>query len=527
MTPARRYFNWPSAEPAVFSAIAATLVFAFQWRYGFNWGDEGWLWYVSQRTALGQVPIRDVLSYDPGRFYWSAAVFKLLGRNGFFEQLVAAYLFGVIGLAVAYVAMIRAGLTRAWRIAVLILLAIVLGFPRHKVFEQTLSLVSAAGITFVLHSPSLPKRWFAYGLATGIAAFFGKNFGVYFVVAALLAIVFLRFSGTNTSGRTVAAFVVGTTAGYSPIFLMMVCYRGFLGAFIKSVLLATHWEWGLPIPFFWAHHVHGLCAVDAIQTRGISWLCVLVPLSYALLVWRGLRSHFRGTQPLATGASLAGIPCLHHAFHHADFPHIAQGVVPFVVAVPVFSYCLWNTGKRGWSLVCFSIVSLLILACWLPAEPLVQHLQAQAIAPQGLSRVEIDGRDFEVRTEQAQVMRAVQVAFRNCGSMDGSFLELPFYPGLYAFLGTRSPSWEVYYFWRHSEAEQQQEIDALVQNHTSLVLINKEASFDRLDWVKIVNTNPQLVRYISSAYELTRTKLPAGFELYALPGSCPQSILDR
>jgi hypothetical protein len=90
-------------EAAMFSAAAATFVFLIQWRDGFNWGDEGWLWYISQRVAAGQVPIRDVFSYDPGRYYWSAGIFKILGRDGFFEQLLANYLFGIVGLAVTYV----------------------------------------------------------------------------------------------------------------------------------------------------------------------------------------------------------------------------------------------------------------------------------------------------------------------------------------------------------------------------------------------------------------------------------------
>jgi len=30
-------------EAAMLSAAAATFVFFIQWRYGFNWGYEGWL----------------------------------------------------------------------------------------------------------------------------------------------------------------------------------------------------------------------------------------------------------------------------------------------------------------------------------------------------------------------------------------------------------------------------------------------------------------------------------------------------
>jgi hypothetical protein len=69
-------------------------------------GDEGWLWYVSQRTALEEVPLRDFFSYDPGRYYWSAFIFKLLRGDGLFEQIVADDLFGLIGLFLTYIIMI-------------------------------------------------------------------------------------------------------------------------------------------------------------------------------------------------------------------------------------------------------------------------------------------------------------------------------------------------------------------------------------------------------------------------------------
>src|SRR5579872_5746941 len=141
------------AESVVLAAVISLSVFFLQWRYGFNLGDEGWLWYISQRTALGDVPLRDFFSYDPGRYYWSAAFFKLTGSSGLYQQILANYLFAILGLAAAYFVMIRAGLARSWRIAIFLLLGVVIGFPRHKIYEQTLSLIAVAAIAFVFESP--------------------------------------------------------------------------------------------------------------------------------------------------------------------------------------------------------------------------------------------------------------------------------------------------------------------------------------------------------------------------------------
>jgi len=79
------------------------------------------------------------------------------------------------------------------------------GFPRHKTYEQALSLISAAGITYLLFAPESPRRWFAYGVAAGIAAFFGRNSGLYFVLAALLTFAFVRIRSNAPTFKTFSA----------------------------------------------------------------------------------------------------------------------------------------------------------------------------------------------------------------------------------------------------------------------------------------------------------------------------------
>ena len=509
-------------EAVALSSLVAGVVFLIQWRYGFNWSDEGWLWYISQRSALGQVPIRDVFSYDPGRYYWSALVFKILRGNGLFEQILANYIFGLLGLTAAYIAAIRAGMSRWWRISSLFLLGVMLGFPRHKVFEQSLSLVAVGGIAFVMAKPAESRRWFLYGIASGLAAFMGRNSGVYFAAAGLLLILLSLSASEVAPSRALFAGLLGTVVGYSPMLFMLGGVRGFAPAFYQSVLLTPNWQLNLPIPFPWHAHLKGLHGIDLLQARAVSILCLAIPVAYVVLVLRWLKfgEHHGPAARLACAASVAGLPYLHHAFSRADFFHIAQGTLPFVIAVSAVAQHLWLAHKPWLSLSVFGGLAAMVLTAWLPYEPVVQFRQMRIRDPRSIQQIDIQGKAFYVPSPQADVMQAVQTAFRSCRSSDGGFLAAPHYPGLYAFLNARAPFWDTYYLWPRSDDVQMKHIQALAENRTWLVLINRDASFDNRARLRLGSTYPKLVDYILKHYQRMNAAMPEGFELYSLPQAC-------
>jgi hypothetical protein len=61
------------------SAALAAGAFVIQTDVDLNLADEGHLWHVTARAVLGDVPLRDIRAYDPGRYYWGAVWFTLLG----------------------------------------------------------------------------------------------------------------------------------------------------------------------------------------------------------------------------------------------------------------------------------------------------------------------------------------------------------------------------------------------------------------------------------------------------------------
>jgi hypothetical protein len=507
----------------------ASLVFFAQWHYGFNWSDEGLLWYGSQRTALGEVPLRDFFSYDPGRYYWTAAVFKALRGDGLFEQIFANDLFGLVGLLVCYVAISRVGINRVWRAGILFLLAVMFGFPRHKMYEQSLSLFSAIGITFLLSRRSNSRHWLLFGVLTGVAAFVGRNSGVYFVVAAILAMVSLKSADEEIHrARLLAAFSAGVVVGYSPMLYMMSHVNGFAAAFFQSLSVPNP-QIPLPIPFPWHMNTIGLHGIDLLQVTAVSLLCLAVPLMYGYLIlkWWTSKPCFDGGYRMACGASMAGLPYLHHAFSRADFFHIAEAILPFGLATGAFAVYLWNLGKRRLSLTIFLGSVTLLLAAWLPREPAFSYRRLEAKHPALVDRIEISGRSFEVLESQSQVMRATRAVFQSCRCADGNFLALPYYPGMYAFLKTRAPFWEVYYLFPRNDEFQARHIEAIVKNGTSLVLINSRAAVDGLDRLRIDKTYPQLLGHIQIHFQrLEAVALPEGFELYYLPEKCPKPTRD-
>ncbi|SAL59019.1 hypothetical protein [Caballeronia humi] len=522
--PSRRNLS-ALAESVGGAFLLCGIVFALQHRYGFAWADEGLLWYDSQRTSLGGIPIRDYYGYDPGRYYWVSIFFHLLGNNGLYELLIANAAFGAVGLAAVWFGMCASGMRFGWRLTAAVMLAIALGYPRHKVYEQSLSLILTAIVFFALAKPADLKRWLIFGILSGLAAFVGRNSGVYFVGGAVLSgLLLVLTQSPGPHAKPTVIYALGVVLGYSPMLALLVFAPGLWTAFLQSVLFLPHWQLPLPIPFVWRVDIGGLGLIDATQQVAIGIACLFVPIFYVgALVGAAVIKHRTASwsmpMVMTVSACIAGVAFLYQSFDRADFGHIANGFLPAFVAVVSGAVVLLDSWKRRVPATALSIgFAAMMAACWLPYEPAVVFTRARHADPQSVEDVRIDGETFEVFAYQAQTLRTVRQAAERCGVHGSGFLAAPHFPGVYAYLHTKAPFWEMYYLYPRPIEFQTQHVAAIA--NTRLILLAPDATIDGLERLKLKNTYGILMKDIEARYEPLDVSLPNGFRLYALPGAC-------
>src|SRR5713226_33506 len=247
----------------VLAIALAGVSFAMQGRQGVNLADEGFLWYGVQQTAHGKVPLRDFQSYDPGRYYWSAAGMFLFGK-GLVALRFSETVFQVLGLWAGLLAASR--LTQNWALLAAVGLMLTLWmFPSHKLFDHTLLLCGIWIAVRLIEEPST-ARIFMAGCFVGLCVFFGRNHALYNFLAQAFLLLFLHFKlRPLLSMSYLGMWVAGIMAGLVPVIAMFVGVPGFFASYIKSIQSILHHGTNLALPLPWPWRVSPNSAVGTIQ----------------------------------------------------------------------------------------------------------------------------------------------------------------------------------------------------------------------------------------------------------------------
>ncbi|WP_127806790.1 hypothetical protein [Hydrogenophaga sp. NH-16] len=501
MNPKSQTIGYLSLKILLMSCLVVSLSFAWQGHKGFSLWDEGFLWYGVQRVSLGEVPIRDFMAYDPGRYYWSAAFLAVTGDNGIMGVRAAVAVFQVLGLFTGMWLVVRSGNRERkdrlffWAVSAVIL--VLWMFPRHKLFDISLSIMLMGVLTGLVGRPTLQNHLIA-GVCLGVVAVFGRNHGVYGAVAGLGVIVWLSLNRSMETPflKRLALWVVGILIGYLPIVFMALLVPDFAGAFWSSVRLlfeqkATNLP--LPVPWPWTVTFSTVSAGEAVRgvLTGLFFMGVLA-LGGMSVVWVVYRQ-LKGLQvaPALVASAFLALPYAHYAFSRADPGHLAQGIFPLLIG----SLVMLSTA-RAW--VQWPIALTLCAASWGVAHP--SHPGWQCLEPAACVDIDIAGDTLQIdpgTANEVAMLRQLSEQFAPDGQ---PFLVVPFWPGAYALLERPSPMWEIYALFPRSADFEKKEIERIRKSNPRFAVVVDTPLDGRQD-LRFQKTHPLIYEYILSNFE--------------------------
>lgn len=496
------------------SCLTVLLLFIWQGNKGFNLWDEGYLWYGAQRVLLGEVPILDFMAYDPGRYYWSAALLSILGDNGIMSVRAAAAIFQALGLFVGLLLVAQSTKSNRksdiifWLISAAIL--VVWMFPRYRFFDISLSIFLIGALTYLIGNPT-PKRYIIAGACVGLVAVFGRNHGVYGAVSSLGVIAWLTIKNSSGPGIIKGALQwgVGVVIGFLPVILMVLLIPGFAAAFWESIrFLFEYKATNIPLPVPWPWTVDFAAVSVSKAARGVliglffAGTLVFGVLSVAWVIRQKLKE--KAVPPALVAAAFLALPYAHYAFSRADVEHLALGIFPLLVGCLVIISAF--QARIKWPLaVALCAASFGVMHKVYPGWKCMKTKQCVD--------VEIAGEKLEIDPETANDIALLRQLTEQFAPNGKSFIATPFWPGAYALLERRSPMWEIYALFPHTEAFENKEIERIKASKPGFAFIF-DLPLDGRDELRFKNTHPLIHQYILNNFEPVPSPHNPAYQIY-------------
>lgn len=476
----------------------------------FSLADEAFLWYGVIRTRAGEVAIRDFQSYEPGRYYWSAA-WSLLFGQGILALRASLAVARALGLFFGLLVCRRV----THSLAVLGFCAAVLAawtIPDHKVFEAAISLAAVWVGVRLLEAPSA-QRVFEAGAFTGLAAWFGRNHGLYCGLAFTSMLLLLRFSGRlRLDRRAAVSFAIGGVAGSAPLWAMLLL-PGFAAAFWGSIVFNLTQGVNLPLPYPWPWSIdlqgkQGFDLLAEICTRGMFALPLLL-YPAGLLVALRTPPERQAERAAMIAATFVGVFYLHHASVRSDIWHLAQAIHPLLILALVMPACVSARPAARWA----AAVALGVATCVVTLNVNPSFARFRPGASMELVTHDIAGDQLRLPSAQAAELSSVEAAIRSHVGVSEPLFVAPTRPGFYPMFGKTSPDYWIYFLWPATETVQHQTIDRLEKVGVVWALIIDEA-VDGNDALRFRNSNDKVWEYLTRAFAVVDDpRLPPAYTL--------------
>ena len=457
---------------ALIAVALCALSFFVQGRLGVNLQDEAFLWYGVIRTHAGELPLRDFRSYDPGRYFWCATWSTLFG-DGLVAVRAAGTIFVAAGVWAGLLVVSRATTNRLLLVVAGIALVVWVATP-WKPYEPSTALIGTWIATRTLERPT-PRLWFACGVFTGLAAFLGRNLGLYAAAGMLAAAMYAAWKVREPLGRSLIRLTLGTFVGYAPMLLLVACDSGFRAAFVDSITFWTRQRAlnvSVPFPWPWLVELEGRPVLRIARELAISLVFVLGPLGY--LAGAARAAFARGSElprlaPIVA-AVFVGAPWFHHASQASEVSHLSQVIHPWLVGM----FCAPLAFPRSRETIVraiawISVVVLTVLAVG-TTMPIVLRLTANPGREHVAVRVGTD--DLIVAPMMATTVNGLRRFVKSNVPPDEPIFVTAQNLIVQPLLGRRSPVWDIFPFWEADDAEQDRMLRELANVRYALVDTN-------------------------------------------------------
>ena len=514
---ARRFssgFLW-----VVFAAASLSLFVYLNNDIFIDWADEGFLWYGASHLLRGQFPIRDFQAYDPGRYFWCAAVFALRG-TGLMAMRFAAGLFQFFGLCFGLLALRRV-LKHSWQILAAGFLAVTWMLIPCRYFDASLTLFALFFSVRLVEDPS-PRRHLAAGIFTALAAFMGINHGLYLFSALLALMVYLG------SGKKIMHFVRGLAVGALPFWILFLAVPGFFGSYLErlGVLAYARAEGkanvSLGIPWPWTvhwdpSHIFPSFAAKALDftnrfSIGAMFVFVILYTLVALVVLSRMKRSGDPAKALFTASVFLGFFYLGHIFTRSDVNYMGEGIFPVLAGLIALSALapagLWRRLAIG-ALVIFSAGSL--ASAGLVNTPAFKNF----VPKSGMTWYSV-GKDriWLLRSDAKYVQNMKKLVSQYVGP-DEPILLAPLLTTFYCILEKESPVYELYFHLAPPPAQERKDIERLEKKRVRWAIVGNI----------LIEGHPE--QSFSSSHPLLWGYLTTHFEAVTAEGLRPGYILMK
>ncbi len=472
--------------PLVVAFALPLLLFLVEGHIGFGKADEGFLWYGAQRVLAGEVPLRDFQSYDIGRYYWSAAWMAVLGSDGLVALRAGSAVLAAFTVLLATQLVRSVDRARPTLVAVAACTFVVWMVPAYKAADSFAAILLIAALARWLREPG-PRGAFAFGLGLGVAATIGINHALYGTIGGAFAIVAMQRRGDRPlAAGGLAALVGGAVIGYAPVLACALFAPGFAAAFvdaIRQLVEAGTTNVAVAFPRLPAIFDGGPLAAGARESL-LAALFIGAPFAIVAAVAR-LRDEPAARRPGRTtflAATLLAVPYAHYAWSCPELMHAAVSGLPLLVIA--WTWPARRPSAKGATLAVVVVASLFLFVNARDGYP--------AWRGRPLETVRVGDDVLKVGVETAHEIRLVQRLATL--APDRPFFAGHDWPGAWALVHRRAPTWEIYEVFPSIAARQRRAIARLAAARPAVAMVTLDRPGDHPDGLE--RTHPLLLAWL-------------------------------